>query len=302
MNIVRRIGLTPRVRHDQNGSTGASSINGNNGIPLAKGPSNNELESLSRGRKRGGLESEEEEYTSILKRCRISLTPGEIRYDTRRILMLTCALMVASLRLQKDIAKAREIFGVQINITESSNSVVVTLPFSSLTSVSVDEVMLNTAHEIYKVDPSADSISFLVTVSKYYPHVCPEVRCLSLGFSNGHISSDGAVYHPLFGAEWSAIMSLQDVINSLVQILEMPVDYVPSYANSGAVGQVYIAERLQGFSNYLPDPPLSMDDAATDTEVNSVAFNVDGNTDGNEHMYDSEGNLVAMGRSSMFVV
>lgn len=204
-------------------------------------------------------------------------------------------------RLQKDVASIRDINGLKVFETEDASTVVITLPYSSATSIAAEDIMEDGSssggaatpafsHMDLCVAPNEASISFLISVSKFYPHVCPLIRCLALGFSNSCITADGTVLHPLLGEEgWSAIMSLHDVVMLLVQILETPPDteltFESLHARDGASdnnnsrmimeNSIFMGGGEYGQQQQDALSPTIGEDATTDAEVNSVTFDLD---------------------------
>jgi hypothetical protein len=59
---------------------------------------------------------------------------------------------------------------------------------------------------------------FLVTVPHFYPHTPPVVCCLEAGFQSQYINESGRVVHEFLGHDWSALCSLNDVIDILVAV------------------------------------------------------------------------------------
>jgi hypothetical protein len=60
--------------------------------------------------------------------------------------------------------------------------------------------------------------NFLITISRYYPHSCPVIRCLNIRFPCEYISVDGIIEHPSLGDNWTAIGSLMTIIDILQSI------------------------------------------------------------------------------------
>jgi hypothetical protein len=236
---------------------------------------------------------------------------------------LFCCYNFLRCRLQKDILIIKEIVGINIVHTEESNSVIITIPIQAglgNARALADEIMADTPlnsptlsdamtaviapyNDVDDEDNNVESVAFLITVSKYYPHVCPEVRCASIGFSHGcHITADGHVFHPLLGDNWSAIMSLTDIVQMLVLVLQSPPDYGLydnnmmfglnaglRYGNELGFGAGIINTHSDSTAVMMMDELSNVqhqllrvnsnrtDDSVTDLDVNSVTYDVETN-------------------------
>lgn len=60
---------------------------------------------------------------------------------------------------------------------------------------------------------------FYISVPRYYPHHPPQIRCLDQKFRGSpFFDKDGVVHHPELEERWTPIMSLHNVVQSLLEI------------------------------------------------------------------------------------
>lgn len=121
--------------------------------------------------KRRGLDSEDELSASV-KRCRIATTPGQLRLHSDVIELI--AACVANVQIEK---------------TDD--------PMCVLVHMSED-------------GGQRDNISFSYTVSKFYPHQRPNIRCISKisPSRSSFLSHNEEVLHRELHDGWSGICSL----------------------------------------------------------------------------------------------
>ena len=104
-------------------------------------------------------------------------------------------------RLQKDILEVNKLEHITIIDTDSPTSVIIQFN--------------NDYYESLGQKPH----TFLITISKYYPHTCPQIKCLQDNeenyFHNEYIALNGIISHPNLGENWSALGSLWTVIEIL---------------------------------------------------------------------------------------
>ena len=114
-----------------------------------------------------------------IKRCRISVTPGE-------------------LRLRKDISAITNLRGVEFDYPNSPSSLIIRFTSTDLSSLCPK--------------------SFHVTVPRFYPHDLPIVKCLDSGFHNEFLDADGIVRHINLAERWTALNNLADILNTLESV------------------------------------------------------------------------------------
>ena len=116
--------------------------------------------------------------SKTMKRVRITNSPGRIR-------------------LRKDLAEIGEQYGVSISSCPDEASVLV--DFVNATGASTPR-------------------QFIITVPHYYPHVKPVVKCLDYMGGSAYIATDGEVIHDVIGENWTALLSLRDIVGVLMSI------------------------------------------------------------------------------------
>eukprot|EP01039_Chlorochromonas_danica_P002101 gene2100-2295_t len=120
-----------------------------------------------------------------VKRCRISQTPGELRLakDLEDLERMDCKDFGCE-RLQRN--------AVRITILSSRDCP----PLHTRTGC-----------------------SFIVEVSKFYPHDRPSVRCLEDSIQSPHVQPGGLVTHVELMGNWRATNSLRTVIYALREVV-----------------------------------------------------------------------------------
>lgn len=98
------------------------------------------------------------------------------------------------IRLQKDIDEAKQRYGLTVTLTDNPSSCILHFPFAE--------------HR---------EIRFLITVSKYYPHNHPMLRCLDFCTILPFLDNLGNVMHRGLKEDWTAICS----IDTIIQILQV---------------------------------------------------------------------------------
>lgn len=58
--------------------------------------------------------------------------------------------------------------------------------------------------------------TFLVNVARYYPHSAPTVKCMEASYVSDYIDGNGEVMHAGLNSEWTALSSLDTVIQILL--------------------------------------------------------------------------------------
>jgi ubiquitin-protein ligase len=118
--------------------------------------------------------------SSMIKRFRISTTPGEIR-------------------LQKDLQELRELQHVTLEYGDDPSNVI--LQFKADASAHCPN-------------------RFSITVKRFYPHDPPLILCLDAGFTSPFISEARVVQHRALSAEWSALGSVSTILHAVQQVRE----------------------------------------------------------------------------------
>ena len=101
-------------------------------------------------------------------------------------------------RLQSDINELEKLAGKDLVIQRiNAACIVVILPEDTTRNVDL-------------VSPR----SFMISVSRYYPHSPPEVKCLD-DIKLPYLDENKVVVHPAVSKDWSAIKSLVDIVKGL---------------------------------------------------------------------------------------
>lgn len=161
---------------------GEDHFNGNNN-GLSRGE-----RSLHDGRKRKSLD-----FTIVdekMKRCRIAVSPGEIRL---RRDMEDC----------RDMSDVLGVGGGQMRISRTPDPLVVHLHFR------------------FPNDNVIAPMNFQLKVPRYYPHSAPEILVSDSQF-HGHfpyVRPNGCIHHPALHRHWDATKTLKDVIRCIYAVM-----------------------------------------------------------------------------------
>jgi hypothetical protein len=149
----------------------------------------------SSGKRKIETKSSVTNYDSLeenIKRCRISNTPGELRFIFflffRKFRRIKLSFFYVR-RLQKDIKELRDMIGIRIESTIDPATIIIFFESNDLPN------------------------KFSVNVTRYYPHAHPIVVCLSPRPPGCHfIDNNGLVIHSSLMECWSAVHSLRNVV------------------------------------------------------------------------------------------
>eukprot|EP01041_Mallomonas_annulata_P010516 gene10516-21930_t len=100
------------------------------------------------------------------------------------------------LRMQKDLKSIQDVNGISFDYFDHGSCVVIRFK------------------ETCRFCPQ----TFQITIPRFYPHDKPIVRSLDKGFFNEYIDMEGKINHVNFGANWTAICSISDIIATLQHV------------------------------------------------------------------------------------
>lgn len=165
-----------------------------------------------------------------VKRCRISQTPGELRWECSvqfccPLLPLTLVLMY---RLAKDLEELERMDRKDFRCERLQRNAV--------------HITILSSREGCPLPQPRTSCSFIVEVSKFYPHDRPSVRCLEDSIQSHYVQPGGLVTHVDLMANWRATNSLTTVISALREIVHsngsltgkdntMNIDWMETWCN-----------------------------------------------------------------------
>ena len=99
------------------------------------------------------------------------------------------------LMLQKDMNVLRVKFHLKVTMGDHASACIIHFPL--------------TEHQ---------GVRFLFTVARYYPHNAPTVKCLDYSMVLPHIDINGNVTHRALNEDWSAICTIETVLQALDEV------------------------------------------------------------------------------------